>query len=228
MPDTFKNRGENMTRLEAFVDAAFAFALTLLVIGGGDNIPSNYNEFMAALKQIPAFAACFANILFFWWAHNTWSRRYGLEDGYSTVLSLILVFLVLIYVYPLKAIYAGAFQFFSGGFLLSPFVMSSAQDLRIMFVVFGIAYASVSVIVVLLYRYAHSKANELGLSTLETYDTVTAMQIWMVSVIIPLLSALIALTAPDSYIVASGFFYATYSIAIPWISNRRQKQRETN
>ena len=34
--DGFKNRGAEMTRLESFVDAAFAFAVTLLVIGGGD------------------------------------------------------------------------------------------------------------------------------------------------------------------------------------------------
>ena len=31
--DGFRQRGEDMTRLETFTDAAFAFAVTLLVVG---------------------------------------------------------------------------------------------------------------------------------------------------------------------------------------------------
>jgi uncharacterized membrane protein len=49
-----------MTRLETFTDAAFAFAVTLLVAGGGDSVPMNFGEMTAGLKQIPAFAASFA------------------------------------------------------------------------------------------------------------------------------------------------------------------------
>ena len=99
-----------MTRLETFVDAAFAFAITLLVVGGGDNIPANYQQFIHAMQQVPAFGLCFASLAFFWYAHYTWSRRFGLEDTPSTVLSLLLIFVILIFVYPLKAVYAGAFN----------------------------------------------------------------------------------------------------------------------
>ena len=42
--DGFRQRGEDMTRLETFTDAAFAFAVTLLVVGGGDSIPSDFDE----------------------------------------------------------------------------------------------------------------------------------------------------------------------------------------
>ena len=92
--DGFKNRGAEMTRLESFVDAAFAFAVTLLVIGGGDNIPANYAEFLVAMQQVPAFALCFASLAFFWYAHHMWSRRFGLDDPMSTFLSLMLIFVV--------------------------------------------------------------------------------------------------------------------------------------
>ena len=44
-------RGDKVTRLEAFVDASFAFALTLLVISG-DSIPGSIEELVDALKQI--------------------------------------------------------------------------------------------------------------------------------------------------------------------------------
>ena len=53
----FRQRGMDMTRLETFTDAAFAFAVTLLVVGGGDSIPENSEQFIDAMKRIPAFAA---------------------------------------------------------------------------------------------------------------------------------------------------------------------------
>ena len=39
--DGFRLRGQSVTRLETFVDAAFAFALTLLVIAG-DDLPDSF------------------------------------------------------------------------------------------------------------------------------------------------------------------------------------------
>ncbi len=86
----FRQRGSEMTRLETFTDAAFAFAVTMLVVGGGDAIPTSFEEMILALKQVPAFAASFSNIMLFWYAHHRWSRRYGLEDAVSVTLSVTL------------------------------------------------------------------------------------------------------------------------------------------
>ncbi len=88
-------RGLEMTRLETFTDASFAFAVTLLIISTG-NIRKSYNEFVIALKDIPAFAASFLLFAFLWIGHRNWSRRFGLEDRYSALLSLVLVFTVLV------------------------------------------------------------------------------------------------------------------------------------
>ncbi|MCB1643573.1 MAG: DUF1211 domain-containing protein, partial [Xanthomonadales bacterium] len=49
----YVERGQQVTRLEAFVDAAFAFALTMLVISI-DEIPGNRAELVQALKGVPA------------------------------------------------------------------------------------------------------------------------------------------------------------------------------
>ena len=68
----FRLRGLEVTRLDTFIDAAFAFVLTLLVISF-DEIPSNYAEMMAAVKRIPAFAASFALLMMFWLPHRRWS-----------------------------------------------------------------------------------------------------------------------------------------------------------
>ena len=121
----FRQRGIEMTRLETFVDAAFAFAVTLLVVGGGDSVPSNSEELRLALNQVPAFAASFANIMLFWYAHHKWSRQFGLDDMKSVLISLALIFVVLIYVYPLKATYSGAISFFSNGYFEPFFEVNS-------------------------------------------------------------------------------------------------------
>jgi len=212
----FRMRGTEMTRLETFTDAAFAFAVTLLVVGGGDAIPSSFDEMTRALKQVPAFAASFANITFFWYAHHRWSRRFGMENAGAVFLSLLLIFVVLIYVYPLKAIYSGAFQFFSGGYLESYFDLQSVDDLRSMFVIFGTAYAGLSFVILLLNRQALKKRGELGLNEQEVFDTRTEIQHWLINMAVPLASIILALALPDSMLVVAGLIYGVYGIAIPW------------
>ena len=45
-----------MTRLETFIDAAFAFAITMLVIAT-QQIPDDIETLLAAFKNVPAFVA---------------------------------------------------------------------------------------------------------------------------------------------------------------------------
>ena len=222
----FRQRGEDMTRLETFTDAAFAFAVTLLVVGGGDSIPANFDEMIVAMKQVPAFAASFANIMLFWHAHHVWSRRFGLENTRSILLSLLLVFVVLVYVYPLKAIYSGALEFFSGGYLESYFALESAADLRTLFLIFGAGYASLSAVIVLLNRHALAASELLMLSDLEQFDTATDSGWWTISTIVPLVSMVLAVVLPADLLFLPGVFYAVFGILGPWYGKRRYRQRE--
>lgn len=52
----FRLRGVAMTRLETFMDAAFAFAITMLVIAT-QQIPDDIETLLAAFKNVPAFVA---------------------------------------------------------------------------------------------------------------------------------------------------------------------------
>ena len=151
--DGFLERGAALTRLEAFVDAAFAFAVTLLVISL-DSIPASIPAMLEALKGIPAFAASFAQIMIFWAAHVTWSRRFGLDDSRSAVLSLVLVFLVLVYVYPLKILFGSFFAWVSAGWLPAVAQINTLRDLQGMFIVYALAFSTLSVCMVLLNRHA--------------------------------------------------------------------------
>ena len=71
---TGQREGIEAGRLAMFVDGAFAFTLTLLVIGG-DVVPDSAGALLEMLGGIPAFAVCFWMIAFFWHGHVRWRRR---------------------------------------------------------------------------------------------------------------------------------------------------------
>src|SRR3546814_12748464 len=85
-----------------------------------------------ALNGVPAFAASFSLLAMIWWAHASWSRSYGLDDGRSVLLSLLLVFLVLVYVYPLRIIFSMFFNWISVGWLPSNVTIGSDDDLQVL------------------------------------------------------------------------------------------------
>ena len=156
------DRGREVTRIEAFVDAAFAFAVTLLVISF-DAIPDSAQALLEALKGVPAFAASFALLAMLWWAHADWSRRFGLDDGRSVLLSLLLVFLVLVYVYPLRIIFSMFFNWVSLGWLPSSVTIGSMHDLEVMFAAYALAWTTLGCVTVALYRHAWRMRDALGL-----------------------------------------------------------------
>jgi hypothetical protein len=96
----FRLRGLEMTRIETFTDAAFAFALTLLAISL-DPL-TTLADLRDALRGVPAFLLSATMLMMFWWGHHEWSRRYGMDDRRTFVLSCLLVFTMLVYVYPLR------------------------------------------------------------------------------------------------------------------------------
>ena len=55
----FRLRGMEMTRLETFIDAAFAFAISMLVIAA-QQIPDNIVALLAAFKNVPTFVCSIA------------------------------------------------------------------------------------------------------------------------------------------------------------------------
>src|SRR5882757_1809311 len=99
----FRWRGGEITRLEAFCDVVFGFAITLLVVSL--EVPHSIAELMTVMRGFLPFAACFAQFVLIWLTHYRFSRRYGLEDTYTVFLNVVLLFLVLFYVYPMKFLF---------------------------------------------------------------------------------------------------------------------------
>ncbi len=87
-------------RLNTLVDAAFAFALTLMVTGGGQ-AARDMGSLAQVVAEAPAFLIGFVLITMFWHAHVRWRRDHG-QGG--VMASLLLVFVVLLYVHPLRVL----------------------------------------------------------------------------------------------------------------------------
>ena len=211
-------RGLEMTRLETFADAAFAFAITLLVISI-DSIPSSYAELIEALKRAPAFLLCFAQIMIFWAGHRRWSRWYGLEDTLSTLITLALVFLILVFVYPLKIIFSGLLAWMTSNWLPFDFRVASVSELTGVFTIYGVAFATLAGSMVLLYWRALGCREALGLNALETLRTKEEIAAWSVVALTGVASALVASLAPPRIAVYSGFLYFVLTFA-PFLAAR--------
>ena len=111
MPGTMRTaRRHEVSRLEAFSDAVFAFALTLLVVSL--EVPSSYADLMRLMTGFVPFAASFALLTWIWYEHTAFFRAYGLQDPLTAAINAMLLFVVLFYVYPLKFLFTAAFSFF--------------------------------------------------------------------------------------------------------------------
>lgn len=198
MPDGFFDRGSEVTRLEALVDATFAFTLSILVIGGND-MPTSVTALMASMKKIPAFAASFILLIRFWRAHASWSRRFGLDDARSQTLSLLLIFLVLIFVYPLQMVFASFFAMLSNGALPHGFVISDMHSLRVLFACFALAFACMAGVIALLYRHALQQAAPIGLDAFEQIATRLILRDWQIVVLVCFLSLILAASMPEQW-----------------------------
>jgi hypothetical protein len=101
-------RGRPRVPLEGLSDAVFAFAVTLLVVSL--EVPETFNELLRVLRGFFAFAVCFGILFWVWYDHYRFFRRYGLEDGFTTTLTGVLLFIVLFYVYPMKFLFSTLFD----------------------------------------------------------------------------------------------------------------------
>jgi len=205
----FRWRGGEITRLEGFTDAVFAFAVTLLVVSL--EVPKTFDELLAAMKGFVAFALCFTILVQVWYYHYKFSRRYGLQTVYTIVLNAALIFVVLFYVYPLKFLFTLAVGGMSGG-LTTPaeqlnHMLRTYQQMSLLWLIYSAGVIAVYGLFALLYQYAYRKRHELELNEYETYATRNAVIHFAGLAGIAVLVAVAALVAPDKYVPYSGCLF---------------------
>lgn len=221
----FRLRGLAMTRLETFIDAAFAFAITILVIAG-NQVPDDIETFLGAFKNVPAFVASVVVLGIFWRGHWLWSRRYGLEDGMSIFTSWILIVTILIYIYPLKAIFGSMWFLLSDGQVGHKLGAQTASQARALFALFAIGFTAIAGEIVLLNLRAWHLREPLRLNERERLTTWHEIMGWSMPVCVGVISFLLALTLPIQQVAWSGWIYFSMAILGPLHSAYRNRRRK--
>jgi hypothetical protein len=203
-----------MTRLETFIDAAFAFAVTMMVIAA-ERIPDDITALLAAFKHVPAFIASIAVLGIFWRGHWLWSRRYGLEDGVSVFISWALLVTILIYIYPLKAIFGSMFYLLTDGQFGQPLGIRSETQYRTIFAIYAVGFTAIAVEIQLLFLRAWQLRAPLRLNERELFLTREDWRGWSIPVAVGITSLVLALTLPITHISWCGWIYFSMVIVVP-------------
>jgi uncharacterized membrane protein len=206
-------RGESMTRIETFVDAAFAFAFTMLVISI-DVIPKTVPELLSLSQDIPAFIISATIIGSIWVAHTLWSRTFGLQDRITLYLSLGLVMLVLIFVYPIKLMVQLSISFLSRGALQQNLEIMELADVINLMVYFGLGLMALCFILIALYQNSLRQRQQLVLSEYEVIFCKLACLTWALVAATALISC-VAAPLLGEQIQWSGLVYFSLLVTIP-------------
>ena len=210
----FRLRGMEMTRLETFIDAAFAFAISMLVIAA-QQIPDDIASLLAAFKNVPTFICSIVVLGIFWRGHWLWSRRYGLEDGVSILISWALIVTILIFIYPLKAIFGAMWNLLSNGQVGHPFSLHTTEaQARTIFAVYALGLIAIAAEILLLYLRAWQLREPLRLNARERLLTRGELSGWSIPVSFGIVSLVFSFTLPIERIGWCGWVYFLMAIAL--------------
>lgn len=226
--DGFRLRGLQMTRIETFTDAAFAFALTLLVISLDP--PMTMAGLRSAFVHVPSFILSAILLMVFWFGHHRWSRRYGMDDGVSITLSCLLVFTVLVFVYPLRYMTSALTGFISwvSGLPIGPdqasLGITGFADVNRMFVIYGLGFMSMATAILLLNLHAWRQRDALDLDDVERVATRAEIGAWLILLAVGMASTLIAAALPNA-VPTAGWAYALLAVVMPLYGRRARRPR---
>src|SRR5918998_3852977 len=215
----FSWRGEDVSRLEGFSDAVFAFAVTLLVVSL--EVPQTFDELLVAMRGFFAFAVCFALLFSVWHDHYKFFRRYGLRDNFTVNLNAALLFIVLFYVYPLKFLFTLLVdQLLGYDTVVEPSSGAVVEEIEpeqlpLLMVIYGAGFVAVQLVFFVLYLRAYARREALGLEAHERSITREEMQGFLLAAGVGLASIAIAVLGGTDAASLAGY---TYLLLIPLLT----------
>ncbi len=210
-PDGFRWRGGEITRVEGFSDAVFAFAITLLVVSL--EVPKTFHELVGTMRGFLAFGACFVLLIIVWREHYVFFRRYALEDAATLWLNSALLFVMLFYVYPLKFVFRLVFAPVVGepqtvpsaGGGMEPVIRT--PEIRTLFLIYGAGLVMLYVLLALMYAHALRRRAALSLTPVEVFDTKASIVGHLLAAGVGLVSMAVAVLVPERLVGLAGYTY---------------------
>lgn len=218
---------QGMTRLETFVDAAFAFSATMLVLNT-ERIPVSFGELVQALKGVPSFAASFATLALFWASHRELTRRFPRENAGTVIWSLVLIGVTLVFVYPLKFAYTQGFAYFIPALRTADFTkgIQGPHDIAGMFMIYGAGFGTFHLVLMLLFRHQVRSAGPLPEGERIRALGSACAHLWCA--LIAGLSIVIASMVSGARTVFAatlpGFAYCLLAVLMPWHWSRVERR----
>ncbi len=207
-PGQFRLRGKEMSRIDAFSDVIFGFAITLLVVSL--EVPKTFAELHAAFAGFLPFGICFLLLMTIWYRHYQFFRRYGLHDNITILLNACLLFVVLFYVYPLKFMFT-AFTASMLGKDMQDGITSSGQVREIM-VFCGLGFTAIYGLLAAMVANAWRQRDALDLNAPERLQTIATFTDNLGYVAIGIASILVALASRSRPDMAG----PVYLLIMPW------------
>ena len=227
----FRYRGLNQTRVETFSDVGFALAITLIVLSA--SVPETFAELRESMNGVLPFFLCVVLLGIIWMQHYMFFLRYGLQDMRTIVINTFLLFLVLVYVYPLKFLMTFLITLFSYFFTGNREAIEAHNiqggDMKFLMIMYGLGAAIIFLTLSALYRHALSRKEDLELDAYEIFQTKASIGINTLMSIVAIISLLIAWLGPDTALIGaiSGFTYMLYPIIMPLYGrylNKKEKR----
>jgi uncharacterized membrane protein len=228
----FRWRGGEISRIEGMSDGIFAITITLLIVST-TNSNTFYNIWLT-LRDIPATLISFAIIIYAWYEHYIFFRRYGLEDSKTVFLNSLFLFLIMVLAYPLKFLCLFLWHIILGidttdlfqlpssaSIILSENLNQFTQRLYMMYF-YSFSLLGVYLILALMHFRAYFLRNELELDKVELLITNSSLLHHSVTIIIASISIIVLYLTSKPGI--SGIIYFLMPLIHIPLSMRQRKK----
>ena len=231
METQFKIRNESPSRLENFSDAVFAFSITLLMISL--EVPKTFTQILELTDELIAFAVTIVPLFIIWQQHRLFFRRYGLDDRAILIWNTVLLFIVLIFIFPLKFLSLFLIRFISWLLFGTENVFMTMIDgpqVPWLMVYYGIGALGILFVFSRFYKHALIMKNELGLNNEENNLTQYYARVFKHLCYVPVISIVFVLVFMNVNAafasIISGMLYSLTGVV--FVINQRWLKKAEN
>lgn len=208
-----------VARIEAFSDAVFAISATLLVVSL--EVPKDFDGLIHSLSGFIAFGASFAIFVSIWSHHHRYFKNFPLGDAPNVMINAVLLFLVMLFVYPLKFLMSAFTQWVTG---IGEIRALEFGDLDSLFAIYGAGWVAVFLCFAALYARAAQHHAALGLTPAQRADARVEAEFALAFGSIGLFSLTLALLGTSRFYGLPGFVYGACGLVGWWYGRSWQRR----